>query len=125
MHKAKYNAKRLETPFGAFDSKREYLRWCELQNMEADGTISKLERQKVMQLIPSQRMSDGTCLRGIKYVADFFYYDNLARVYVVEDVKPNKNGKVPEAYKKTAAWKEYMIKKKLLLYTQGIEIREV
>lgn len=119
MPKAKYNNRNVN----GFDSKKEHKRFLELDALERAGEISELKRQVEFILIPSQLISTGT-LRAIKYIADFTYRKDGA--LVVEDVKPtDRTGNVSKSYKGTAAWHEYMIKKKLMKYVHNIEIKEV
>lgn len=104
------------------DSDKEARRYRELLYMAENGQISNLRSQVEYILVPSQKAPTGH-LRAIKYKADFVY--TLDGEEIVEDVKPMKNGQVPKEYKKTSAWREYMIKKKLMYYIHGIEIKEV
>ena len=95
-----------------FDSRKEQRRYNELLLLQRAGKIRGLERQKAFTVVPAQYI-DGKCVfRAVKYVADFVYYEG--DLYVVEDVKS-------EATRKN---REYVIKKKLMLWTQGILIRE-
>lgn len=89
-----------------FDSIREALRWQELRMMEKAGEISGIERQVTYELIPKQPGE-----RAVKYIADFRYKDRNG-LTVVEDAKGMKT-------------KDYIIKRKLLLYMHGIKIVEV
>lgn len=89
-----------------FDSIREALRWQELRMMEKAGEISGIERQVTYELIPKQPGE-----RAVKYIADFRYRDRNG-LTVVEDAKGMKT-------------KDYIIKRKLLLYMHGIKIVEV
>lgn len=95
-----------------FDSKKEALRWDELQHLQRIGVIKNLQRQIRYELIPSQRKSDGKIERGIAYIADFVYEDRTGKT-IVEDVKTP-----------ATKTKEYLIKRKLMLYFHGIEIKE-
>ena len=111
---SKYGNKKVETPDGVFDSKKEYQRWCELKLLEKAGEISFLQRQVPFELIPAQREWVGTkskvIERAVNYIADFVYMENGKMV--AEDTKGFKT-------------KEYIIKRKLLLKEWGIRIREV
>lgn len=98
----KYNNKKLENIDGKFDSKREYQEWLRLKLLEKAGLISRLERQKEFQLIPTIRTETET-LRRTSYFADFFYFDNNKNVWVVNDTK---------GYKTDV----YQIKKKLMVW---------
>lgn len=95
-----------------FDSKAEYRRWRELCLMAQTGEIGDLQRQVRYELVPVQRDEDGNVLeRGCFYVADFVYTDADGRT-VVEDVKGFRT-------------KEYLIRRKLMLFRYGIRIQEV
>ena len=107
--KSKYNAKKIETEDGVFDSLKEYRRWLVLKPMAASGEIRDLKRQVRFKLLDQQRDKDGKLLRGLYYVADFVYFEGEEQI--VEDV----NGDKTEAYQ---------IKKKLMLKILGITIKE-
>ena len=93
-----------------FDSTAEQTRWYELSLLESKGAIQGLQRQVKYTLIPAQYI-DGKCVeRAVTYKADFVYQENGETI--VEDVKGFKT-------------KEYIIKRKLMLYIHGIKIREV
>jgi hypothetical protein len=103
-----------------FDSRKEYLRWCELCLLQKAGKVTNLQRQVKFILIPAQYEPDTIGKRGgvkrgkliereCSYMADFTYIENGK--IVVEDVK---GFKTPE----------YRLKKKLLLFLQGIRIKE-
>lgn len=102
VKKNKYHNKKLETPDGKFDSKREYQEWCRLKLLQKAGLISALERQKEFQLIPTIRTEKET-LRRTSYFADFFYFDTSLNVWVANDTK---------GYKTDV----FQIKKKLMLW---------
>jgi hypothetical protein len=87
---------------------KEANRWCELKMLEKAGLIQDLQRQVKFELIPKQ---DGE--RAVHYVADFVYVEGGKKI--VEDVKS-------AATKKN---KEYVIKRKLLLWRHGIRIKEI
>ena len=121
----KYHAKKIQTPDGTFDSKKEYNRWRELKLLEQAGEIEKLERQVSFELIPAQyesyprytpvnhiRTRDGQrCIeRPVRYVADFVYQKDGETV--VEDTKGMRTA-------------DYIIKRKLMLWVGGIKIKEV
>lgn len=109
----KFGNRKIDTEDGVFDSKREYMRWCELKLLQRAGEISKLRRQIPFVLIPKQTDEKGKTLeRECKYIADFVYEEGGKTV--VEDVKSVAT-KTPE----------YRIKKKLLLERFGIRIVEV
>ena len=110
---AKYGNKKSVGADGfVYDSKREHKRYAELLLMEKAGLISDLQRQVKYVLIPTQRDADGKLIEhGVDYVADFVYTD-AAGNFIVEDAKGAKT-------------QAYIIKRKLMLYTYGIKIREV
>lgn len=104
-----------------FDSKKEARRYSELSLLEKAGVISSLQTQVKYVLIPAQREADIIGKRGgvkpgkliereVSYIADFVYQENGKTV--VEDTKGMKT-------------KEYIIKRKLMLYVHGIRIKEV
>ena len=105
----KYHNRKVTINGEIFDSKKEAARWQELLLLQRAGKISHLNRQVTYELIPSQYI-DGKCVeRSVKYVADFVYKENGN--LIVEDTKGMKTP-------------EYVVKRKLLLYTYGIRIRE-
>ena len=98
-----------------YDSKKEFRRWHELRLMEAAGLIKDLQRQVKFVLIPSQKKEGKVIARECAYIADFVYQEKIGLnewQTVVEDAK----GMKTEVYK---------IKKKLMLWVHGIEIKEV
>lgn len=108
----KYGNRKITTVGGeTFDSKREYDRWMELVLLVKAGQISNLSRQVKFELIPSQRIGKKVVERACHYIADFVYIDKDGEL-VVEDTKGFRT-------------KEYRIKKKLLLYVHGIQIKEI
>ena len=82
---SKYKSKKIIVDGLLFDSKKEANRWYELKMLQKAGEISELERQKPFELIPTRYYS-GVCVRGCKYIADFYYLDKK-NGYVAEDVK--------------------------------------
>ena len=105
----KYNSKKVTLDGITFDSKKEAKRYLLLKDLEKNGLISNLELQKRFVLIPSQYI-DGKCVeRQCTYTADFCYEQDGKTI--VEDVK----GYKVEAYK---------IKKKMMLYLKGIQVKE-
>ena len=87
------------------DSIKEANRWCELKLLERAGKIRLLQRQVKYTLIPKQEGEREVC-----YIADFVYNENGK--LVVEDVKGKKT-------------KDYIIKRKLMLWVHGIKIKEI
>ena len=117
----KYGSKKVRVDGIVFDSKREAARYCELKILQRAGKVKDLELQKTFELIPAQREPDTIGARGgikkgkvieqaVKYVADFVYTENGKTV--VEDTKGFRT-------------KDYIIKRKLMLYIHGIKIREI
>ena len=118
---AKYHSKRVIKNGVTFDSVKEYRRFCELSLLEKAGAITDLKRQVEFVLIPAQREPDTIGKRGgvikgktieqkCSYVADFVYTENGKQV--VEDTKGFRT-------------KDYIIKRKLMLWVHGIKIKEV
>lgn len=116
----KYKSKPVVNELGKFDSKKEYYRYLALLEAEKEGEISNLQRQVRFEILPSQRDKDtvdknGKVKRGrvlerpVYYVADFVYTENGHRV--VEDTKGYRTN-------------DYILKRKLMLYMKGIQIRE-
>jgi hypothetical protein len=110
---------------------KEAKRYQELKILEAAGHIKDLRLQVPYELIPAMREPDTIGKRGGKikgklieraviYKADFVYLEKLDIPFsdqekweeVVEDVKGMRT-------------KEYILKRKLMLYRYGIRIREV
>lgn len=110
---SKYNSKKTVVDGQTFDSKKEARRYQELLLLEKAGVIKNLSRQVKFVLIPSQRNENGKVVeRECSYKADFTYEEEGGIKTVVEDVKGYRT-------------KEYIIKRKLMLYQYGIRIREV
>ena len=111
---SKYGNKKTIIDGKVFDSKKEAQRYTELLLLQRAGQISNLELQKEYILIPAQRESDvkgaKVIERAVKYKADFVYRENGREV--VEDTKGVRT-------------KEYIIKRKLMLWIYGIRIREI
>lgn len=129
--RTKYKAKKTEVDGITFDSMKEAKRYQELKILEAAGQIKDLRLQVPYELIPAIREPDTIGKRGGKikgklieraviYKADFVYLEKLDIPFsdqekwgeVVEDVKGMRT-------------KEYILKRKLMLYRYGIRIREV
>ena len=108
----KYNNKKITVNGQVFDSKKEANRYQELLLLEKAGVIKNLSRQVKFVLIPSQRdEATGKVIeRECSYRADFEYTEDGKTI--VEDVKGFRT-------------KEYIIKRKLLLWLYGTKIREV
>ena len=107
---SKYRNKKAVVNGITFDSKKEARRYTELLLLERAGAIQELRRQVKFELIPSQRYDGKVVERPCSYVADFVYRENGN--LIVEDTKGLKT-------------RDYIIKRKLMLYLCGIRIREV
>lgn len=106
---SKYHARKVSVDGITFDSKKEARRWSELKLMESAGIITDLQRQVTFVLLPSQK-GEGRTERPAKYVADFVYQENGKTV--VEDTKGMKT-------------RDYILKRKIMLFIHGITIKEV
>ena len=95
-----------------FDSAKEANRWAELKLLERAGKITELQRQPGYTLIPKQVRNGKMIERPVIYKADFSYHDEETGTDVVEDVKGLRT-------------KEYIIKRKLMLWEYGIMVKEV
>lgn len=109
----KYGNKKAEVNGITFDSVKEANRYRELLLLERAGTIQNLELQKKFILVPSQRGADGKVIeRECAYVADFVYIDTETGRTIVEDTKGFRT-------------KDYIIKRKLMLWIYNIKITEI
>ena len=108
---SKYNAQKTTVDGITYDSRKEAQRAQELRLMLRAGVISNLREQVPYELIPAQKNEYGKVIeRAVVYKADFVYEEKGKTV--VEDTKGVRT-------------KEYVIKRKLMLYEYGISIREV
>lgn len=129
--KSKYRAEKVVRDGMTFDSQIEYKRYCELLLLQRAGAIHDLKRQVEYELIPAlytdiptgelykrgerkgQPKYKRVCIeQSVKYVADFVYRCVGTNKTIVEDTKGVKT-------------KEYIIKRKLMLWVHGIRINEV
>ena len=133
--KNKYHAKKVTVNGITYDSRKEARRHARLLLEERAGKIRDLRRQVKFVLIPAQREPDtvgprggvrkGTLLeRECAYIADFVYREKIAEGaalprndsggwrLVVEDTKGVRT-------------KDYIIKRKLMLWVHGIRIEEI
>ena len=108
----------------SFDSRKEARRYQELLLLERAGAIRNLRMQVEFELIPAQyevyerygkkgqELTPGKRLieRACTYIADFVYDEDGKTI--VEDTKGMRT-------------KDYIIKRKLMLYVHGIRIKEV
>lgn len=126
MKYQKYGNKKVLQDGIFFDSKKESRRYAELKLMLRAGVILDLELQKTFELIPAQyedvprygkngkRLTDGKkCVeKSCVYKADFVYHERDTGKIVVEDTKGFRT-------------KDYIIKRKLMLFKYGIKIKEI
>ena len=99
------------------DSKKEALRLNHLLLMERAGVIKDLQKQVKFVLIPKQVRGGKVVERECSYIADFVYWENRKDdlwVKVVEDVKSSATRKK----------ESYIIKRKLMLWVNGIAIKD-
>lgn len=123
MKRSKYGNKKSVGADGfVYDSKRERSRYAQLLLLQRAGLITELKRQVRFELIPTQREQPTISKRGtpkvgrvieraVDYIADFVYIDENKQL-VVEDAKGKRT-------------KDYIIKRKLMLYFHKIRVREV
>lgn len=126
MNRSKYANREVTIDGIKFDSWKEARRYRELKLLLLAGEIIGLEMQVKFELIPAQyekssevykrcakkgQPKKGKCIeQSVVYVADFVYWHNGERI--VEDTKGMRT-------------KDYIIKRKLMLYVHGIRIKEV
>lgn len=127
--KSKYHSKKITRDGMTFDSLKEYRKFRELTLLEKAGEITDLKRQVEFELIPAQYEEIPTgevykrgerkgqpktkqvCVeKSVRYIADFTYTENGKKV--VEDTKG-------------VLTKDYILKRKMMLYFHGIKIKEV
>ena len=103
---SKYRAKKTVVDGITFASKKEAKRYQELKLLQKVGKIKELELQPKFPMVIN-------CAKICTYIADFRYYDNDLKDYVVEDVKGFRT-------------QVYSLKKRLLLALYpGVNFREL
>lgn len=119
----KYHNRKVKTSDGiVHDSRKEAVRWEQLKLLEEQGKIIELKRQMEFLLIPPQyeelpkskrakKVRKKLLERAVVYRADFVYHDEKGEL-VIEDVKGLRT-------------RDYIIKRKLMLYVYGVKIKEV
>ena len=107
---SKYKNKKVIYNNIKFDSIKEKNMYATLKLLEKAKKISNLELQKKY-VLQDKFIHNGKTIREICYYADFVYNDEKGNL-VVLDTKGFKT-------------KEYKLKKKMLLYRYGIEIKEI
>lgn len=124
----KYRNKKICLDGIYFDSKKEARRYVVLKRYEKEGKIKDLKCQVEFPLLPAQyepstevyqrgehkgEPKQGKLIeRAVVYIADFTYTTDDGQ-YIVEDVKGG------------VKTKEYILKRKMILYFHNIRIREV
>lgn len=127
---AKYHSQKVTRNGITFDSTKEANRYNELLLLQRAGAIQDLKRQVAFELIPAQYEEVATgeyykrgerkgqpkikrvCVeQSVVYNADFVYYVNGKMI--VEDTKSE-----------ATRTKDYIIKRKMLLYFHKIRIKE-
>ena len=122
----KYHNKKIIVNGEKFDSKKEYVRFRQLELLEKSGHITDLKRQVKFVLIPTLREEptevykkgpqkgqpkQGKVLeKETAYIADFVYQKDGKTV--VEDAKGMRT-------------KDYILKRKLMLWVHKIRIEEI
>lgn len=96
-----------------FDSKKEARRYGELDVLQKAGHIHGLTLQKKIGLEGRDNPIRTETGRQMIYKADFHYYDNRIRAWVIEDVKPG-----------NFRTEKYLLKRAILA-AMGVSIREV
>lgn len=120
---SKYKSRKITIDGITYDSMKEAKRHQELLILEKQGIISNLQRQVKFVLIPAQREPDTIGKRGgihkgkiiereCAYIADFTYSIPNCNTPIVEDTKGFRT-------------KDYIIKRKLMLYIHKIKIKEI
>lgn len=123
----KYGNKKVIVDGILFDSKKEGMRWLVLKDALVNGTITDLERQVKVELIPQikeevvkhlktkDKIEMRVAQKAINYVCDFRYFKNGQEIF--EDVK---------ASPKTASLdKVFLLKEKLFFWKFGFSIKRV
>lgn len=125
----KYHSRKITRDGMTFDSLKEYRKFRELSLLEKAGEITDLKRQVEFELIPAQYEEIPTgevykrgerkgqpkikrvCVElSVKYIADFTYTQNGKKIVV--DTKGFRT-------------KDYILKRKMMLYFHKIKIKEV
>lgn len=102
-------------PVGGYASNKEAHRAQELKLMQQAGAIRNLREQVPFELIPRQVIDGKTAERACSYFLDFQYErwtSSLQWQPVYEDVKGIRT-------------KDYIMKRKMMLFFHGIKITEI
>ncbi len=97
----KYHNKKVVIDGITFDSRKEANYYCELKILKMAGKVKDFEMQVPFELQPKFK-HDGKTVRAIKYVADFVVHYPDGQQVVVDT--------------KGFRTKEYLLKRKMLLY---------
>jgi hypothetical protein len=97
-------------PTRGFASKKEANRYAELAMLERTDRIGHLVTQVPFELVPRQTVN-GFTERPVIYIADFSYVDRDGSLHV-EDTKGFRT-------------RDYIIKRKLMLWVHKIRIEEI
>lgn len=123
--KNKYHSSKVTYDGFVFDSRLEGARYLYLRNLEQKGVIQDLQMQVEYEILPRQskqiikhlktkdKIVEKPLERPVKYKCDFQYMYNGE--LVVEDVKGSS----------FAMSRDFPIRKKLMLYMHGIEVRVI
>lgn len=107
----KYHNRKVTVDGITFDSVKEASRWQELKLLERVGKITGLNRQLRIEVVPKTKLH-----RARYYLADFVYFDKAQGKTVYEDVKGYRNG---------VAYQLFTLKRDILYWRHGIEIKEI
>ena len=111
--KHRNRSKKFEWNGEVFTSNKEFDRYQELLCLQGAGKIRNLERRVELPLLPSQRDENGYVIeRAVGIVVDFTYFDIEQDRTILEDAKEYRS-------------KEYILKRKMMLYLNHIVVHEV
>lgn len=140
--RSKYHSRKVVVDGMTFDSRKEYMRWCELSLLAKAGKITNLQRQVKFILFPAQYEPDTIGKRGgVKrgkliereccYVADFVYEVPITMEKMCfvngksESITVNCGFETIVEDTKGFKTKDYIIKRKAMLHIHGIRIKEI
>lgn len=107
---SKYHNRRVTVDGISFQSVKEASRWQQLKFLERAGKITGLNRQIRIEVVPKTKLH-----RARYYLADFVYFDKEQGKTIYEDVK---------GYRKGVAYQLFTLKRDVLYWRHGIEIKE-
>ena len=124
---SKYHNQKIYIDGILFDSKKEAQRYQQLKLMEKAGVICDLKRQVKYELIPAQYINGKCVERAVTYVSDFEYYvlKDLRQKTVMAERDAKVVGQRIVEDVKGMRTRDYVIKRKLMLYKYGIQITEI